>query len=186
MEFSTGCTIPKWNIYGSVCDQGTGWWVLQEIKRFQRMVDYCPCRYWLLSRSSLETPPACPLDADQAICAGHPQWIFLWFFTCMIMKTLAWQSLFSELCVKKESIRLERWSLTTVQRTLTSYIKIERKNTHTHKAAHDGAKLQARQSSWESPTLQQHSLPTSHRCTTQEQVKKIKCNCEGCDNGLGP
>lgn len=170
---------------GSVCDQGTGRWVLQEIKRFQRMVDYCPHRYWLLSRSSLGTPPACPLDADQAICAGHLQWIFLCFSTCIIMKTLAWQSPFSEHCVKKESIRLERWSLTAVQRTLTSYIKIERKNTH-KKAAHDGAELQARQSSWESPTLQQRSLPTSHRCTTQEQVKKIKCNCEGCDNGLGP
>lgn len=130
MKFSTGSTIPRWTIYGSVCDQGTGQWVLQEIKRFQRMVDYCPCRYWLLSRSSLETPPACPLDADQVICAGHPQWIFICFFTCMIRKTLAWQSPFSELCVKKESIRLERWSLTTVQRTLTSYIKIERKNTH--------------------------------------------------------
>lgn len=54
------------------------------------------------------------------------------------------------------------------------------------KAVHDGAKLQAWQSSWESPTLQHNSLPTSHRCTTQEQVKKIKCNCEGCDNGLRP
>lgn len=101
-------------------------------KKFQRMVDYCPCRYWLLSRSSLETLPACPLDADQAICAGHPQWIFLWFFTCMIMKTLAWQSPFSELCVKKESIRLERWSLNSSSKnSYKLYKDREKKHTHT-------------------------------------------------------
>lgn len=78
-------------------------------------------------------------------------------FSCMIMKTLAWQSPFSELCVKKESIRLERWSLTTVQRTLTSYIKIERKNTHTH----------TQSSTWwsEAPS-QAVKLGVSHTATT--------------------
>lgn len=154
MEFSSGCTIPKWTICGSVCDQGTGQRVLQEIKRFQRIADYCLCRYWLLSRSSLGIPPACPLDADQAICAGHLQWIFLCFSTCIIMKTLARQSPFSEHCVKKESIRLERWSLTAVQRTLTSYIKIERK--HTQKSS----------TRWSKAPSQAVKLGVSHTATT--------------------
>lgn len=87
------------------------------------------------------------------------------FSMCIITKTVAWHSPFSERYVKKKSIGLERWSLRAVKGTLTSYIKIERKHTE-RKAAHDGAKFQAMQSSWESPTLQQNSLPTIHRCTS--------------------